>query len=93
MIPIRLGLRRILRYTPPPADESSKTEGKKTKFDMAEYDEAFLERIAEIGYEDFMAYLQSLPDLERKAMEEAISRAAGQLAMKYHHEWLTGGAA
>ena len=68
-------------------------EDKKTKFDAAQYDESFLERIAEMGYEDFMAYLQALPELERKTMEEALHTAASLRAVKEHHEWLRGGVA
>ncbi len=60
---------------------------------MAEYDESFLERFFGMGNEDFMAYLQSLPEPERKVLEEAISRAVSLQAVKDHHEWLRGGIA
>ena len=60
---------------------------------MAEYDEAFLDRFVGMGYEDFIAYLQSLPEPERKALEEAINRAVGLQAAKDHHAWLRGGIA
>ncbi len=65
-------------------------EARKNKFEMAEYDETFLERMAEMGYEDFMAYLQSLPEDERKATEAALSTAVSLQAVKYHHKWLRG---
>jgi hypothetical protein len=58
---------------------------------MAEYDQAFIERISEMGYEEVLAYLQTLPEVERKAMEDAIYRAASHRAVKEHYEWLTGG--
>ncbi len=60
---------------------------------MAEYDEAFLERFVGMGYEDFIAYLESLPEPERKALKEAIDRAVSLQAVKEHHEWLRGGVA
>ncbi len=78
-------------YNPAPAQSPKPTEDKKTKFDAAEYDESFLERMAEMGYEDFMAYLQSLPDDQRKATEAALSTAVSLQAMKCHHQWLRGG--
>ncbi len=66
-------------------------EARKNKYEMAEYDELFLERIAEMGYEDFIAYLQSLPEDERKATEAALDSAVSLQAVKYHHQWLRGG--
>ncbi len=42
-------------------------------------------------YDDFRVYLESLPEAERKAIIEALNRAACQQAVKEHHEWLRGG--
>ena len=64
-------------------------EAKKTNFEMAEYDHAFIDRIMDMRYEDILAYLQTLSDLERKAMEEAILRAVSQRAVQYHIEQLS----
>ena len=66
-------------------------EGKKNKFDAAEYDESFLERFAAMDWEDFGAYLQTLSEAERKAILEALNRATCQAIVKDHHEWLRGG--
>ena len=69
-------------------------EAKKTKFEMAEYDQAFIDRIMEMGYEEMLAYMHALPEVERKAMEEAIFRALSQRAVKNRIDelrgWLTG---
>ncbi len=66
-------------------------EGKKNKYDAAEYDETFLERMVEMSWEDLRVYLETLPEAERKAVMEALNRAACQQAVKDHHEWLRGG--
>ena len=63
-------------------------EANKTKFEMAEYDQAFIDRIMDMGYEEMLAYLHSLPEVERKAMEEAIFRALSRRAVKDHFDEL-----
>ncbi len=78
-------------YNPAPVESTDKAEGRKNKFDAAEYDESFLERFAAMHYDDFRLYLESLPEAERKAIMEALNRAACQQAVKEHHEWLRGG--
>ena len=75
-------------YNSAPAQSAKPTEAKKTTFDAAEYDETFLERMSEMGYEDFMVYMESLPEVERKAMQAALSIAASLRAVKELHEWL-----
>ncbi len=63
-------------------------EAKKTKFDAAEYDLEFLERMWEMGYEALLAYLQTLPEEERNMMEEAIDQAASHRAVQDHKDLL-----
>jgi hypothetical protein len=78
-------------YNPAPAQAAKHKEGRKTQVDAAEYDESFLERFAAMHYDDFRVYMESLPEAERKAIMEALNRAACQQAVKEHHEWLRGG--
>ena len=66
-------------------------EAKKIKFDMAEYDDEFIDRMMDMGYEGFLAYLHSLPEAERKLLEEAMNRALSQRAVSEHKEELGGG--
>ncbi|HEX8992025.1 MAG TPA: hypothetical protein VF784_10145 [Anaerolineales bacterium] len=66
-------------------------EGKKTNFEMAEYDHEFIDRMMDMGDEGMLAYLHSLPEAERKMLEEAIYRAISQRALREHKEDLGGG--
>ncbi len=84
---------RPLVYNPPPAQSTNRTEGKKTKFEAAEYDQAFIDRMMEMGFEEMLVYLQALPEAERKAVEDAIHRAISQRVVKDHIEYLQGGIA
>ncbi len=78
-------------YNPPPADLTKRTEGKKTKFEAAELDQAFLERLWQMGYEEMLVYLQALPEEVRKAMEKAIDRSISHRIVKEHIEDLQCG--
>lgn len=78
-------------YNSAPAPTAKQTEGKENKFDAAEYDEEFFQRFAAIDWDALRAYLEALPEAERKAIMEALNRAVGQQAVKEHHEWLRGG--
>lgn len=66
-------------------------EAKKSNFDMAEYDDEFIDRLMEMGNEGFMAYLHSLPEVERKMLEEAISREISRRAVGERKDELRGG--
>ncbi len=78
-------------YNASPEPEQSNTEAKKTKFEMAEYDHEFIDRMMDMGDEGMLAYLQSLPEAERKMLEQAIYRALSQRAVREHKEELGGG--
>ncbi len=78
-------------YNPPPAHSTKRTEGKKTKFEAAELDQAFLDRMWQMGYEEMLIYLQALPEEVRKAMEEAIDRSISHRVVKEHIEYLQCG--
>ncbi|HTP02929.1 MAG TPA: hypothetical protein VMJ64_16260 [Anaerolineales bacterium] len=67
------------------------TEGKKTKYDAAEYDEEFFDRLDAMGNDDFMAYMEALSKEERKAVMAAIYRALSQRAVREHIEYLQMG--
>ena len=58
---------------------------------MAEYDNEFIDRMMDMGYEGFLAYLHSLPEPERKLLEEAVNRAVSQRVVREHKEELGGG--
>ncbi len=60
-------------------------------FEMAEYDQAFIARMMDMADEDLLAYLHSLSEPERKAMEQAIFRGLSQQAVKEHILELQGG--
>ncbi len=81
----------FVRYNRTPGHQQPEAEAKKSKFDVAEYDQAFIDRIMDMGYEEMLAYLHSLPAVERKAMEEAIFRAIGHRVLKDQIEGLGGG--
>jgi hypothetical protein len=66
-------------------------EGKKNKYDAAELDLEFLDRLWQVGYEEMMSYLQTLPEAERKAMQGAIDREIGRRIVKEHIEYLQCG--
>ncbi len=66
-------------------------EAKKTPYESAEYDRTFIERIAQMDYEELLVYLHGLPEEERKAMESAIYKAASQQAVQDHMTYLAGG--
>jgi len=87
----RFPLSGFLVYNPPPADPTDTTEDKKTNFEAAELDQAFLDRMWQMGYEEMLVYLQALPEAERKAVEEAINRAISHRVVKEHIEYLQGG--
>ncbi len=78
-------------YNPAPAHLTQRTEDKKTKYDAAELDREFLDRVWQLGYEEMMIYLQGLPDEQRKAMEEAIDREIGRRIVKEHIQYLQCG--
>ncbi len=58
---------------------------------MAEYDHEFIDRMMDMGYEGFLAYLHSLPEAERKLLEDAMNRAVSQRVLREHREELGGG--
>ncbi len=58
---------------------------------MAEYDQTFIDRMMEMADEDIIVYLQLLPEVQRKAMEEAIFRAMSQRAVRKRLDELSGG--
>lgn len=62
-------------------------------FEMAEYDQAFIDRIMDMPDDEILAFLHSLPTVERKAMEQAIFRAVSQRAVKDHIDELYMGLA
>jgi hypothetical protein len=59
--------------------------------EMAEHDESFIDRIMYMTDEELLAYLHSLPSVQKKAMEEAIFRAMSQRAVSEHIGNLNGG--
>ncbi len=79
--------RRVYNVRPNP---TNKTEAKKTKFDMAEYDEEFFERMIATG-EQGEAYLESLSKEEREAVIEAMFRVLSHQIIKEHIEYLQMG--
>jgi hypothetical protein len=58
---------------------------------MAEYDHEFFDRLMDMGDEGILAYLHSLPEVERKMLEEAIARAISQRAVRERKDELSGG--
>ncbi len=78
-------------YNASPKPEQFNTEAKKTNFEMAEYDHEFIDRMMDMGDECVLAYLHSLPEAERKMLEEAIYRAVSQRALRQHKDELAGG--
>ncbi len=66
-------------------------EAKKNNHEMAEYDQAFIDRLMEMADIDIIAYLQLLPETQRKVMEEAIFRAMSQRAVRDSLDEINGG--
>ncbi len=58
---------------------------------MAEYDQTFIDRVLEMADIDIIAYLQLLPEAQRKVMEEAIFREMSQRAVKDSLDEINGG--
>ncbi len=73
-----------------PLRKNREAEVRKNKFDMAEYDQQFIDRMMNMSDEEILAYLHSLPEAERGGMEEAILRVMSQEMLKSQLQWLRG---
>ena len=80
-------------YSTPCGKKRVKLEAKKTNFEMAEYDQSFIDRMMGMADDELLMYLHALPELERKAMEQAIFRALSQRAVQDQIDNLTRGLA
>jgi hypothetical protein len=52
------------------------------QYEMAEDDQAFIDRIFSMSEDEILAYIQGLPKVQQRPMAEAIFRAASQRAVK-----------
>ncbi len=74
-----------------PTKTTEEVEAKKDNHEMAEYDQTFIDRVLEMADIDIIAYLQLLPEAQRKVMEEAIFREMSQRAVKDSLDEINGG--
>jgi hypothetical protein len=65
-------------------DHIHQTEAKKTKFEMAEYDHEFFDRMMAMGDVELASYLHSLTKAERDAIVAAMIRALSERIVKVH---------
>ncbi len=68
-------------------------EAKKINFEMAEYDQSFIDRMMVMADDELLVYLHSLTEIERMAVEAAIFTAMSQRAVSEFFEYLSGGLA
>jgi hypothetical protein len=52
------------------------------QYEMAEYDQAFLDRIFAMSEDEILAYIQGLPRAQQRPMAEAILHAATHRALE-----------